>query len=140
MASASVNRPSCSGTAAGAFRLRPGAWRNGTRGLRTTVSRPSGLELSWMTSAPGALSAVLSPLYSDRRGAKVDPGISHATSNPDSAASSACPRRRLCPDPSSAMPAAAKPSAMSSFSAAEGGSRNSTPITPAAPSPAPTRS
>ena len=55
---------------AGALRLKPGAWRNGTCGLSTTVTRPSGLERSATMRAPPICSVWLSSLYSDGREAR----------------------------------------------------------------------
>src|SRR5450759_38517 len=61
--------PSWDGGSVTALRLRPGAWRSGTSGLSTTVSRPRGLERS---SPLGLLTVVDSPLVPLRHA----PGLS----------------------------------------------------------------
>ena len=64
MASPSVKSPSCGGGSFAAIRLKPGAWRNGTRGLSITSIRPSGLERVSIIRVAGTRSAWLRALYS----------------------------------------------------------------------------
>ena len=64
-----MKTPNCGGGSAVALRLNPGAWRNGMRGLSTTLTRPSGLERCSTTRAWGMRRVCDSPLYGDITGA-----------------------------------------------------------------------
>ena len=102
--SPSVNTPNWGGGPALAFRLRPGAWRNGTAGLSTTLSRPRGLERSAITRAWGTWRARLRPLYGEGRGAIQSPGQANGTVSARAASS---PAGHLEPGPAKAITAAA---------------------------------
>src|SRR6266542_1216612 len=122
-ASPSENSASCCGGSAGELRLMPGAWRNGMRGLSTTVSTASGLERSASTRASGTSSAWLSSLYGDGESAVSDCGSANGR---NAAANQMNAARRREPIEMQATPAATSAVEEISCSAPSGGTTNST--------------
>ncbi len=138
IASPSVKTPSCAGGSAVAFRLSPGAWRSGTRGLSTTCRRPRGLERRSSTRASGTRRVCTRPLYGESSSCR--PASEASSSTPAAGRKASAPARGRSPSSHQAAAAAITPSAPIASRAVMGKSTNSVAITPRLPRPAPMRS